>query len=251
MFLPYYTFLTCATDPTARAAALASLERSWRCADGRRGRSDLWAAIYMATTMTREESDVGSMLWTLRNWPLELINWPTSNVQRLDLQYKNDGARWYKLEQKPNLRTKRVLPTNERSQYLWNANPYDTAGAPEVWNNEPARRHGGMNEDDPGAWLLPYWMARYHGLLAPANISSLEAYNLQYSQQSLKTDDDALLQQRLRGLGGSAQQQQRVIAPTAPLLEAGALWDTWGVPHIFSGTELGLCCGFGSRSRFV
>ena len=22
------------------------------------------------------------------------------------------------------------------------------------------------SEMDPGAWLLPYWMARYHGLLA-------------------------------------------------------------------------------------
>ena len=54
-------------------AALASLERSWRCADGRGGRSDLWAAIYMATTLTHEEGDLGSMLWTLRNWPLELV----------------------------------------------------------------------------------------------------------------------------------------------------------------------------------
>ena len=35
MFLPYYTFLTStANNSTRRAAALASLERSWRCADG-------------------------------------------------------------------------------------------------------------------------------------------------------------------------------------------------------------------------
>ncbi len=35
----------------------------------------------------------------------------------------------------------------------------------QVWNNEPARRQDGMNEDDPGAWLLPYWLGRYHKLL--------------------------------------------------------------------------------------
>ena len=35
-------------------------------------------------------------------------------------------------------------------------------------DNEPARRHPGMNEEDPGAWLLPYWLARYHRLIGQA-----------------------------------------------------------------------------------
>ena len=87
----------------------------------------------MATTGTREPADVDSMLWNLRNWPLELINWPTSNTQRLDLQYKRDGAQWAKLLGQPNLRTTKVLPTNERSQYMWNADPFDSSGVPEVW----------------------------------------------------------------------------------------------------------------------
>lgn len=37
-------------------------------------------------------ADVVSMLWTLRMWPLELINWNTSNTQRIDLFYKVGDA---------------------------------------------------------------------------------------------------------------------------------------------------------------
>ena len=69
-FMPYYTFLTATTDPVRRAAALASLDRTW--AASRSGRSDLWAAIYMAVTESHRDDDVASMLWTLRTWPIEL-----------------------------------------------------------------------------------------------------------------------------------------------------------------------------------
>ena len=49
-----------------------------------------------------------------------------------------------------------VLPANERAQFRWNGNPHDLDGG------------SGFNEGDPGAWLLPYWMARYHGLVIDA-----------------------------------------------------------------------------------
>ena len=47
------------------------------------------------------------------------------------------------------------LPANERRQYRWNSDPYNVADGGD-----------GMSEADPGAWLLPYWMARYHELLS-------------------------------------------------------------------------------------
>ena len=46
-----------------------------------------------------------------------------------------------------------VLPGNERTQMMWNGDPYDLTGG------------NGMAEDDAGAWLLPYWMARHYGLI--------------------------------------------------------------------------------------
>ncbi len=36
---------------------------------------------------------------------------------------------------------------------MWNANPHDLDGGSGMWEN------------DPGAWLLPYWLARYHGII--------------------------------------------------------------------------------------
>jgi hypothetical protein len=44
-----------------------------------------------------------------------------------------------------------VLPADERHVAKWNQNPYipDSGG-------------DGTHEDDGAAWLLPYWMARYH-----------------------------------------------------------------------------------------
>ena len=84
-YMPYYTYLTTSTDPLKRAAALASLTRTWQATKAER--SDLWAAVYMVLSGTRHPADLGSLRWNLQTWPLELINWNTSNAQRIDLWY--------------------------------------------------------------------------------------------------------------------------------------------------------------------
>ncbi len=48
----------------------------------------------------------------------------------------------------------RVLPTDERCFKKWNADPY-----------EPDEGGDGRVEDDGADYLLPYWMARYHGFI--------------------------------------------------------------------------------------
>ena len=52
-----------------------------------------------------------------------------------------------------NTQSERALPANERTQLRWNRNPFllDSGGA--------------EAEMDPGAWLLPYWMARWIEML--------------------------------------------------------------------------------------
>lgn len=47
-----------------------------------------------------------------------------------------------------------VLPANERTQLRWSQDPFllDSQG-------------GNSLEADPGAWLLPYWLARWSGML--------------------------------------------------------------------------------------
>ena len=54
--------------------------------------------------------------------------------------------------------TTRVLPANERRQGVYGR-----------WDNMPTElADGGTGawENSQGDWLLPYWMARFHGVLA-------------------------------------------------------------------------------------
>jgi len=51
--------------------------------------------------------------------------------------------------------TQTVLPADERQFERWNADPY-------------VADHGGDGSVEGAGvhWLLPYWIARYHGILA-------------------------------------------------------------------------------------
>mmetsp|Transcript_19400 Transcript_19400/g.23100 ORF Transcript_19400/g.23100 Transcript_19400/m.23100 type:complete len:186 (+) Transcript_19400:244-801(+) len=96
-------------------------------------------------------SDEKVALWGLRNWQLDLVSWGYVNSERSDICIDqtylklNDGIK----------SLNKVLPQNERSPSRWNSNPYSLdSGLP-----------GGTSEEDPGAFLLPYWMARFYDLI--------------------------------------------------------------------------------------
>ena len=47
-----------------------------------------------------------------------------------------------------------LIPPDERPVMKWNGNPFRVDGG-----------SGGRSEDDGAFYLLPYWMARHHGLM--------------------------------------------------------------------------------------
>jgi len=168
-FLPYLTLLGMACRagsacdaawPELRPAAIASLRRT--AAIVRPLRSSLWSAILLAIDgpehalgrASRAAADLADLRWNLRTWPLELIEWPVSNAHRIDLVYEV-GADRFGREHNELLHTRSPLPANERRQYRWNANPYEVSDG-----------GNGLTEGDPGAWLLPYWLGRWIGVLA-------------------------------------------------------------------------------------
>ena len=51
----------------------------------------------------------------------------------------------------------RVLPADERAFAKWNTDPY-----------APDNRHDNRLEDEGAAYLLPYWMGRFHGFIEEA-----------------------------------------------------------------------------------
>src|SRR5439155_24125123 len=83
----------------------------------------------------------------LQDWPWEMISCPGRNSHRHDvtLRISQVGRGRRQID--------RVLPMSERRAWRWNGDPFEPDGG------------GAGMEEDAAAFLLPYWMARYHGIV--------------------------------------------------------------------------------------
>ena len=145
-FMMYYSLLKIEKDPAIRRVLLQSLERSWKIE--RPEGSPFFNFVYSAAT--GRSGDVEAALATLQDWPWELVEWRVNGSQRHDVTVRTwNGEGHYRTQ------IDRVLPAAERCLLRWNGNPYHCDGG----------SLEGRSEDDGSAWLLPYWMARYHGFL--------------------------------------------------------------------------------------
>jgi hypothetical protein len=98
--------------------------------------------------------DAATAAWSLRTAPLDMVDWATQNSHRTDVV----------IDKRSNTRfgdngvseVGRVLPGNERSLFRWNNSPktLDKGTLP-----------GGTSDTDPSAFLLGFWMSRYHNLV--------------------------------------------------------------------------------------
>lgn len=139
-FLPYYILFRYNRDAILAPIYEASIQRAWE--RERPERASLWNLIYGISMDTRV--DVEETLWTLQRWPLELITWNVSAEHRVDVQPNRYPDRFDKVQYL------QLLAPDERPVMRWNANPYILDGG------------NGGRIHDPGAFLLPYWMARYY-----------------------------------------------------------------------------------------
>lgn len=163
--LPTYLHLAASPANTATPKLREGLRRNFDV-ELRDERSALWGAIFLAAGGARSASEhtavVEDVLWSLRQWPLDLRSWHVDNRHRQDITWRIGADRFGRAGG----RSTRVLPPNERMQYRWNADPY---AVDDGHNCDPVGQacSDGLEEADPTAFLLPYWMARYHGLLGP------------------------------------------------------------------------------------
>ena len=144
-FLSYYPLLTYETNPTLLEVYRQSLERSWQIE--RPERNPLWNVIYAAGTGARE-FDRAESLRTLREIPMDTVQWTVRNSHRVDVPVDPMADRFQRRQALV------VLPYDELPMSKWNGNPYNLDGG-----------NGGRSEDDGGYFLLPYWMGRYHKLI--------------------------------------------------------------------------------------
>jgi len=144
-FLSYYPLLQYETDAKLREVYLESLDRAWQVE--RPERNPLWNFIRAvgakSANFDREES-----LRTLREIPMDQIDWTVANSHRADVPRDLLADRFGQAQ------ALIVLPYDELPMSKWNGNPYRLDGG-----------NGGQGEDDGAYFLLPYWMGRYHKLI--------------------------------------------------------------------------------------
>ncbi len=144
-FLSYYPLLIYEKDAKLRQVYLESLERAWQVE--RPERNPLWNFIYAACS-GEKEFDREDSIRTLREIPMDQIEWTVTNSHRLDVPMDFLADRFKRPQ------SLIVLPYDELPMTKWNGNPYRIDGG-----------NGGRSEDDGAYFLLPYWMGRHHKLI--------------------------------------------------------------------------------------
>jgi hypothetical protein len=86
-------------------------------------------------------------IWYMQRWPLELIDWPQFNSDRLDVQLNVPA------ECTEQLNSLQILPPDERINHKWNQGIYHLDDGDGFW------------EMDPTTFLISYWGMRYFNLL--------------------------------------------------------------------------------------
>jgi len=145
-FLAYYNLLRYETDPGLRALYLGSLEHAWTIV--RPEGCPLWNLLYGA--LSGQPCDAEAAVKALREVPLDLVHWRMTNSRRPDLEWTASADRFGQAQ------LRRPLPWRERPLHKWNGNPYRPDGGND------------LSEECGTFWLLPYWLGRYHGILAEA-----------------------------------------------------------------------------------
>jgi hypothetical protein len=146
-FLSFYPLLRYEDDAGLRGQLQAALKSYWRTCEAEQ--NPLWNFVYAVGTGARDY-DARQAVEALERIPLDTVYWTVKNSQRIDLPRAPSPDRFDELQ------SLRAIPPNERCTMKWNGNPFQTD-----CNSE------GRTEDDGAFFLLPYWLGRYHELLAP------------------------------------------------------------------------------------
>jgi len=144
-FVAYYPLLVIEEDPALRMMYEESVRRSWKIE--RPERSAFFNFVYGAGT--GEPCDAELTVKELQDVPMSTIEWTIVNSHRADVETDERLTRFGEIQ------STRALPVDERRVMKWNGNPYQLDGGSD-----------GMAEDDGAFFLMPYWMGRYHNIIA-------------------------------------------------------------------------------------
>ena len=145
----YANLLEYEQDPLLRATYRRGLERTYEVI--RIEQNPWFNFVYGA--LTGNDCEVEESVKHLREWPLDLRVWTFQNSHRADLQTPA-GYESHKAGIRP-------------------FSPRETE--PMRWDHWTMQADGGSSPHpdviEPGAWLLAYWMGRYHGFISPPTVA--------------------------------------------------------------------------------
>lgn len=142
-YFPYYMLSEYAREDEYWPLYRQSLERTWNVS--RPDRMPVWNII--ASIILQKDCDMHVALEELQDYPMDLINWTMKNSHRWDLH--EDPL----VDRSGDRQATKPISSAESGISRWNTNPrkFDTGA-------------NGTREESGTYFLLPYWMARYHGL---------------------------------------------------------------------------------------
>ena len=143
-FVAWYPILQLEKDPRIRKALCQGVRRHYQAVHAEQ--SSFYTLTY--ATVDPRYADIEGAIANLRQIPTDRRQWGAMNSRRADVVLEDYVNRFGAQV------LTRVLPADERNFAKWNADPYvaDNKGHPRL-------------EDDGAAYLLPYWMGRFHGLI--------------------------------------------------------------------------------------
>ncbi len=142
-FWSWWNLLRHEQDPELRALYRRSYERSYEVV---RVEQNPWFN-FLYGALTGNDAEPLASVEHLRGWPLDLRAWSYQNSHRTDLRTPPGYVAL-----KGGTRT---FPPRETEPLRW-----------DHWLMQADGGAGGNDVVEPGAWLLAYWMGRYHGFIS-------------------------------------------------------------------------------------
>jgi hypothetical protein len=123
----------------------ASIERAWRViAPGKQSMFGfIYAAVVELSLVAKADDAVQASIETLQEYPVDIIEWPTDNRKRVDLDA--DQAMLPSI-----LRSRTAIPRHQSAALRWCDDPFAFVGGT------------GMREEDPTFFLGAFWLAAFH-----------------------------------------------------------------------------------------
>ena len=137
-FLSYWNLYKYAFTDELRKKYFQTIKGHWEIE--RPEKNPLWNFIYAMTGA--QDFDLDETIWSLKEFPLDMISWTVRNSQRKDVEMLAPNFR--------NQTTATVLPPDERPMSKYNGNAFSLDGG-----------NGGHREYSGDIYLLPYWLGRY------------------------------------------------------------------------------------------